>query len=114
MSIEKLRELWVQTEPWLYSAETAPDGRVVHWIVDEEGFSITEPIFGNVPEHELIVEMRRHLPQLLKAVEALELARSLVDEAMTAHIYNDDEEPDEDCSYAAFLRHADEILEGLK
>jgi len=115
MSIEKLRELWVQTEPWLIAKSSKDGGYTVNrCVVDTDGFVVTGPITGNRTEHQLIVEMRRDLPQLLKAVEALEIARGLVDEAMTTHIYNDHEQPDEDCNYAAFLKQADEILGSLK
>lgn len=115
MSIEKLRELWIETVTWLVDESAKTGWYIVNrCIVDEEGFMITGPIMGNQINHELIVLMRRHLPQLLKAVEALEIARGLVDEAMTTHIYNDDEEPDEDCNYAAFIKQADEILGSLK
>jgi hypothetical protein len=114
MPLEKLRELWVQTQPWKVD-EVSSEGQTARWISDSDGFCVTGPLYnrGRI-EHELIVEMRRHLPQMLRAVEALEIARGLVAEAMDVHIYNDDEQPDEDCNYAAFLKQADEILEGLK
>jgi hypothetical protein len=117
MSVDKLKVLWVQTQPW-HVETVISGGQTERWISDSDGLCVTGILYNraNNVEHDLIVEMRRHLPQMLKAVEALELARSLVAEAMDVHIYNepDGEEPDEDCNYAAFLRQADEILGSLK
>ena len=105
MSIEKLKDL-PEYLPRRPLDDDKPDG----YMESDRDYLLNNRFVAVA----LLDEYAGMLPQLLKAVEALEIARGLVDEAMTTHIYNDDEEPDEDCNYAAFLRQADEILGELK
>jgi hypothetical protein len=106
MQIEKLRDL-PEYLPRRPLDDDKPDG----YMESDRDYLLNNRFVAVA----LLDEYAGILPQLLKAVEALELARGLVDDAIYEHIYSKDsgEEPDEDCRYTAFLKQADEILEGL-